>query len=92
MMTKIKDSDVSVLEIWDATSSLAKNTVQSDALNVVDNLIRSNIVSNLNKQYKENNQENNQENNSNFTDEKKSKKVKIKKSQNINQVIFIKQY
>ena len=57
MMDKIKDSDCSVLEIWDATSSLAKNTVQSDALNVVDNLIRSNIVANLNKTYKENNQQ-----------------------------------
>ena len=62
MMTKIKDSDVSVLEIWDATSSLAKNTVQSDALNIVDNLIRSNIVSNLNNQYKEQSQSNIQEN------------------------------
>lgn len=59
MMTKIKDSDVSVLEIWDATSSLAKNTVQSDALNIVDNLIRSNIVSNLNNQYKDLNQQTN---------------------------------
>ena len=53
MMSKIKDSDVSVLEIWDATSSLAKNTVQSDALNIVDNLIRSNIMSNINNKYQE---------------------------------------
>lgn len=92
MMNKIKDSDVSVLEIWDATSSLAKNTVQSDALNIVDNLIRSNIVSNLNNQYKEHNnqnktqnQEQNQEQNQfNIDDvlnnkEKKSKKSKDKK-------------
>ncbi len=47
MMGTIKDSNVSVLEIWDATSTLAKNTVQSDALNIVDNLIRSNIEANL---------------------------------------------
>jgi hypothetical protein len=53
MMGKIKGSDVSVLEIWDATSSLAKNTVQSDALNMVDNLIRSNIVQNVNNKYTE---------------------------------------
>lgn len=53
MMSKIKESDVSVLEIWDATSNLAKNTVKSDALNVVDNLIRSNIIANLNNKYQE---------------------------------------
>jgi hypothetical protein len=47
MMSNIKESNVSVLEIWDATSSLAKNTVQSDALNIVDNLIRSNIEANM---------------------------------------------
>lgn len=51
MMGQIQGSDVSVLEIWDATSSLAKNTVQSDALNVVDNLIRSNIMQNANDKY-----------------------------------------
>lgn len=86
MMTKIKDSDVSVLEIWDATSSLAKNTVQSDALNIVDNLIRSNIVTNLNNQHKEYNSQNlNQTqpstNSSNVSksDEHKSKKNKDKK-------------
>jgi len=49
MMGTIKESNVSVLDIWDATSSLAKNTVQSDALNIVDNLIRSNIEANLKK-------------------------------------------
>jgi len=57
MMGKIQGSNVSVLEIWDATSSLAKNTVQSDALNIVDNLIRSNIVQNINNKYTEINQE-----------------------------------
>ena len=48
MMGQIQGSNVSVLEIWDATSSLAKNTVKSDALNIVDNLIRSNIMQNAN--------------------------------------------
>lgn len=47
MMSTIKDSNVSVLDIWDATSHLAQNTVQSDALNIVDNLIRSNIQANM---------------------------------------------
>lgn len=78
MMDKIKDSDVSVLEIWDATSSLAKNTVQSDALNIVDNLIRSNIVTNLNNKYQEYNK-----NGQNFDDDSdsspKSKERKEKK-------------
>jgi len=47
MMGTIKDSNVSVLDIWDATSNLAKSTVQSDALNIVDGLIRSNIQQNM---------------------------------------------
>lgn len=49
MMGTIKDSNVSVLDIWDATSNLAKSTVQSDALNIVDGLIRSNIQQNMQK-------------------------------------------
>jgi hypothetical protein len=53
MMNKINSSEVSVLEIWDATSSLAKNTVKSSALDIVDNLIRSNIVANMNAKYEE---------------------------------------
>lgn len=60
MMGQIQGSDVSVLEIWDATSSLAKNTVKSDALNIVDNLIRSNIMQNANAKYNEMNQQNQQ--------------------------------
>lgn len=60
MMGQIQGSDVSVLEIWDATSSLAKNTVKSDALNIVDNLIRSNIMQNANTKYNESNQQNQQ--------------------------------
>lgn len=66
MMGTIKDSNVSVLDIWDATSNLAKNTVQSDALNIVDNLIRSNIEQNLKKaQGSEPNLQNNSNSNSN---------------------------
>jgi len=48
MMNTINHKDVNVLDIWDATSSLAKNTVKSDALDTVDALIRSNIQANLN--------------------------------------------
>lgn len=92
MMGKIQGSNVSVLEIWDATSSLAKNTVQSDALNIVDNLIRSNIVQNMNNKYTELNQntnnpnpnpnpnvnENNHEQNENI----KTRKLKKNKNKN----------
>ena len=53
MMGRIKDSDIGMMEIWDATSSLAKNTVKSDAFNIVDNMIRSTIVQNMNSQYNE---------------------------------------
>jgi hypothetical protein len=47
MMSSIKDNNVNVLELWDATSSLAKSTTNSDALNIVDKLIRTNIENNL---------------------------------------------
>lgn len=77
MMGKIQGSDVSVLEIWDATSSLAKNTVQSDALNIVDNLIRSNIVQNANQKYNESNQIV-----SNLKETEKNKSVKTNGSNN----------
>ena len=89
MMGKIKGSNVSVLEIWDATSSLAKNTVQSDALNIVDNLIRSNIIQNMNDKYNELNENNtpneNQVHMSNnvqneVTNNKKSKKSRKNKN------------
>jgi len=84
MMGQIQGSDVSVLEIWDATSSLAKNTVKSDALNIVDNLIRSNIIQNANAKYNEINLQN-QQNQSTIDDNvkkystKKSRKNKDKK-------------
>jgi len=83
MMNQIKESDISVLDIWDATSSLAKNTVQSDALNIVDNLIRSNIVNNLNNQNNKVNTENT-ENTSNIEDTnydaETDSELKVKKS------------
>lgn len=81
MMGKIQGSDVSVLEIWDATSSLAKNTVQSDALNIVDNLIRSNIVQNANQKYNEAQTEKNMEQISqNDADENKKNKKSRRKN------------
>jgi hypothetical protein len=80
MMGKIQGSNVSVLEIWDATSSLAKNTVQSDALNVVDNLIRSNIVQNINNKYTELNQEQNQNQNQDQDQEQNKKSTKKQKN------------
>jgi hypothetical protein len=89
MMGQIQGSDVSVLEIWDATSSLAKNTVKSDALNIVDNLIRSNIMQNANAKYNQSNGENNKmENNTEQLDTnqqdnvKKSRKSKKNKDNN----------
>ena len=84
MMGKIQGSNVSVLEIWDATSSLAKNTVQSDALNIVDNLIRSNIVQNMNNKYTELNQNNNNddENENNYEQNENKKTRKSKKNKN----------
>jgi Ni,Fe-hydrogenase maturation factor len=50
MMDTIKDNKVNVLDLWDATSMLAKNTTNSEALGIVDNLIRSNIEANLKKE------------------------------------------
>lgn len=47
MMASIRDNNVNVLDLWDATSSLAKSTTNSDALNIVDKLIRTNIENNL---------------------------------------------
>lgn len=47
MMSSIKENNINVLDLWDATSSLAKSTTNSDALNIVDKLIRTNIENNL---------------------------------------------
>ena len=49
MMGTIQSNNINVLDLWDATSSLAKSTTNSDALNIVDNLIRSNIEANIKK-------------------------------------------
>ena len=64
MMSSIKDNNINVLDLWDATSNLAKSTTNSDALNLVDKLIRNNIENNL-KQAQQNSQQN-----SNITSEK----------------------
>jgi hypothetical protein len=47
MMSSIREKNINVLDLWDATSSLAKSTTNSDALNLVDKLIRTNIENNL---------------------------------------------
>lgn len=47
MMSSIRENNVNVLDLWDATSSLAKSTTNSDALNIVDKLIRTNIENNM---------------------------------------------
>ena len=82
MMVQIQGSDVSVSEIWDATSSLAKNTVKSDALNIVDNLIRSNIIQNANEKYNEINQQNQANSNEQEDNTKKSRRTKKNKDKN----------
>ncbi len=48
MMHTIKDKNVNVMDLWDATSNLAQSTTNSDALKYVDILIRSNIEKGLN--------------------------------------------
>ena len=50
MMHTIKDKNVNVMDLWDATSNLAQTTTNSDALKYVDLLIRSNIEKGLNPQ------------------------------------------
>lgn len=47
MMSTIRENNVNVLDLWDATSNLAKSTTNSDALNIVDKLIRTNIENNM---------------------------------------------
>jgi hypothetical protein len=49
MISTIRESNINVLDLWDATSNLAKSTTNSDALNLVDKLIRSNIENNMKK-------------------------------------------
>lgn len=43
MSENVKESGLTPMEIWKATSSLAKSTVKSDALDIVDGIITQNI-------------------------------------------------
>lgn len=44
----VKKSGLTPLEIWEATSSLARSTVKSDALDIVDGIIKQNIYNGMN--------------------------------------------
>lgn len=48
MTDEVKQSGLSPIEIWEATSSLARKTVKSDALDIVDGIIKQNIYSGMN--------------------------------------------
>jgi hypothetical protein len=74
MMHTIKDKNVNVLDLWDATSNLAQSTTNSDALKYVDLLIRSNIEKGLNQQQNPNAME------TETPDESKNNKKKDKKN------------
>jgi len=64
MISSIKENNVDVLELWDATSDLAKSTTNSDALKIVDKLIRTNIENNLKgRQQMQNSKSNDQDKN-----------------------------
>jgi hypothetical protein len=54
MMTSIKSNNINVLDLWDATSSLAKNTTNSSALTIIDKLIRTNIENSMKMAQKNN--------------------------------------
>ena len=47
MVGSIRDSNVNIRDLWDATSSLAKKTTNSPALDLVDSYVRSNIEANM---------------------------------------------
>jgi hypothetical protein len=80
MMSSIRDNNVNVLDLWDATSSLAKSTTNSDALNIVDKLIRTNIENNLKQaQMASSQQTSTVETTETISDVKKSKKNKKNK-------------
>jgi len=82
MMHTIKDKNVNVMDLWDATSNLAQSTTNSDALKYVDLLIRSNIEKGLNPVDGQNNMPvnptMNQSTQNNSVPEKKDKKNKKK--------------
>lgn len=85
MMHTIKDKNVNVMDLWDATSNLAQSTTNSDALKYVDLLIRSNIEKGVNPVDGQNNMpvnptlnQTNQTTQNNSMPDKKEKKNKRK--------------
>lgn len=48
MATDVQSSGLTPMEIWEATSSLARKTVKSDALDIVDGIIKQNIYNGMN--------------------------------------------
>ena len=82
MMSSIRENNINVLDLWDATSNLAKSTTNSDALNIVDKLIRNNIENNMKQaQMNEQNlsQNSSQNSTSNSTNEENKKNRKHRK-------------
>ena len=79
MMHTIKDKNVNVMDLWDATSNLAQTTTNSDALKYVDLLIRSNIEKGLNPQQTTNTDNLTTNSNNESTNENKKKDKRNKK-------------
>jgi hypothetical protein len=79
MMHTIKDKNVNVMDLWDATSNLAQTTTNSDALKYVDLLIRSNIEKGLNPQQTTNTDNLTTDSNNESTNENKKKDKRNKK-------------
>jgi hypothetical protein len=79
MMHTIKDKNVNVMDLWDATSNLAQTTTNSDALKYVDLLIRSNIEKGLNPQQATDTTNPTTDSNTESTNENKKKDKKNKK-------------
>jgi hypothetical protein len=73
-MHTIKDKNVNVMDLWDATSNLAQTTTNSDALKYVDLLIRSNIEKGLNPQQTTDTSNLQTDSNAESTNEKKKDK------------------
>lgn len=48
MANNIHDKNINISDIWNATSNLAKNTIKSDAFDIVDAIIRNKINENVN--------------------------------------------
>lgn len=67
MATDVQNSGLTPMEIWEATSSLARKTVKSDALDIVDSIIKQNIYNGMNNN--NNNEQYVQTNELNFNDE-----------------------